>query len=110
MKFEHTPFFGFFRDQGRLYSTYRELEEIFGKPYFGPGKEANPPTDRALSRVSCQWRVRFEDGTIAIISDDRQKYTDMGFYNWFIRGDSARAAILVTEVVKNHRKHKINTQ
>lgn len=109
MKFTNTPFFGYFIDQGKIYSTYHELKEIFGKPYYGPGKEADPPLDRALGRSSCQWRLKFEDGTIAIISDDRQKETNLGYYNWFIRGDSARAAVLVNEVVQNHRKNKINS-
>jgi hypothetical protein len=110
MNFKPTPFIGFFTNQGKIYSTYKELTDIFGKPYFGPGREANPPIDRSLSRVSCQWRVKFEDGTVAIIHDDRQKETNMGFYQWFISGDTGRAFILVKEVVETHRKNKVNTQ
>jgi hypothetical protein len=109
MNFKPTPFIGFFIQQGRLYSTYAELKEIFGRPYFGPGREANPAIDRSLNRVSCQWRIKFEDNTIAIIHDDRQKDTNLGFYQWFISGDSGRAAILVKETVESHRKNKVNT-
>jgi hypothetical protein len=37
MNFKTTPFIGFFTQQGRLYSTYSELKEIFGAPYTQSG-------------------------------------------------------------------------
>lgn len=108
MKFIKTPFIVEFTEQGQLHISYRELEKIFGRPYFGPGEESNPPIDRALARVTCQWRVRYEDGTVALIYDDRQKTTNYAPYYWRVGGFTGRSLELVQETIKEYRELQKN--
>ena len=109
MKFTKISFTTRFTEQGQIYTTYRALEKIFGRPYFGPGEEANPPTDGMLARVTCQWRLRYEDGTASIIYDDRQKTTNYAPYYWRVGGFSGRSFELVQQTIKEYneqQKHK----
>lgn len=104
MKFEPFKFSHPYVEQGKIYTTYRELEKIFGKPQYGPGKEELHPYDTRVFRATCVWRMMFEDGTWACIYDDRQKETNYGWYNWFVGGVTGTAYLRVKEAIEQHRK------
>lgn len=108
MKFTKTPFVTRFTEQGQIYTTYRDLEKMFGWPYFGPGEESNPAIDRSLDRVTCQWRIRYEDGTVAVIYDDRQKTTNYAPYYWRVGGFTGRSFELVQQTIKEYREQQTN--
>jgi hypothetical protein len=95
-----------FLEQGRFYTTYRELFEIFGKPTYGPGEEETAPHDVRMARATCMWFVKFDDATYAVIYDNRQKETNYGWYNWFIGGMSGTAFKLTKEIIEKHRENK----
>ena len=108
MKFTKTPFVTKFTEQGQIYATYRDLEKMFGFPYFGPGKESNPPIDSTLDKVTCQWRIRYEDGTVAVIYDDRQKTTNYAPYYWRVGGFTGRSLELVQHTIKEYKERQTN--
>jgi hypothetical protein len=108
MKFTKTPFTTRFTEQGQIYTTYRTLEKIFCRPYFGPGGEAEPNIDGLLARVTCQWRLRYEDGTVAVVYDDRQKTTNYAPYYWRVGGFTGRSLELVQNTIKEHAEQQTN--
>jgi hypothetical protein len=110
MKFTKTYFAPTFLKQSEVYITYEELEEIFGKPFHGPGKDDTAPSDLSLTKTTCQWRIKFEDGTVALIYDNRQQYTPRGMYNWWIGGMTGSSVQRVLEVIKQHREQVKNKQ
>jgi len=108
MKFKKTFFVPSFTDQGKIYTRYHELENIFGKPFYGPGLEQkNAPSDPSFYRATCQWRIQFEDGTVALIYDNRQSQTPMGMYQWFVGGLTARSYELVNQTLQEYQKNKL---
>ena len=78
---------------GAVETTYDKLVKIFGKPTCG--------TRSACGKVSKEWVLAFEDGTIATIYDWKEKQTPKGMYEWHIGGFNEKAHDYVNEVVKN---------
>jgi hypothetical protein len=91
--------------QGEIVATYAELCQIFGQPDYGP--------DADMDKTTCEWTLKFEDGTIATLYDWKTRYTPRGDYSWHIGGDSGwatgdrgagqRAVQLITDTITNHR-------
>lgn len=71
---------------GYCEAKYAEIEEVLGEPSFGPD---DPSGD---GKVTCQWILQFEDGTIATLYDYKHGCTPFGLYRWHIGGIS-RAAV-----------------
>jgi hypothetical protein len=82
--------------KGEFPITYAELVEIFGPPDSGPN-------DRDMDKVTCEWRLQFEDGTVASIYDYKVGYTPMGEYEWHIGGHDALAYTHVVDTIMLHR-------
>lgn len=82
--------------QGEFAITYAELCEIFGPPDIGPN-------DRDMDKVTCEWKLKFEDGTIASIYDYKVGYTPTCEYEWHIGGHSADAYNRVADTIVFHR-------
>ena len=76
---------------GYVTASYSELVEKFGEPDFGPNAGGD--------KVTCEWALEFEDGTVAIIYDWKQYETPMGAYRWHIGGNSFDAVDRVLETV-----------
>jgi hypothetical protein len=81
--------------KGEIHSTLGELVDIFGPPDSG--------IDADLDKVTCEWRLRFEDGTVATIYDWKTNRTPRGEYGWHIGGYDERALELVEATVTLHR-------
>jgi hypothetical protein len=82
--------------RGEIATTYGELVEIFGPPHSGPNAD--------LDKVTCEWRLKFEDGTVATIYDWKTGYTPRGVYDWHIGGyPDTRVVELVEETIELHR-------
>jgi hypothetical protein len=47
--------------QGYMEATRREIEAVFGKPFY--------ETDDTFDKVTTEWVIQFEDGTIATVYD-----------------------------------------
>jgi len=85
--------------QGYVQSTFDEIVEIFGKPNYGP-------QDYSFEKVTCEWVVQFEDGTIATIYDWKMCETPYGKYYWHIGGFNHRAIELIEKTVEMYRAVK----
>ena len=82
--------------KGEFLITYAELVEIFGQPNHGPNTAD-------LDKVTCEWELQFEDGTIATIYDWKEFRTPMGEYEWHIGGHSMTAVDRVVDCITMHR-------
>lgn len=79
--------------QGYVFTTYAQLEAILGKPTDGPDVNLD-------DKVTCQWILEFEDGTVATIYDWKTySGTPRRGYEWHVGGKSARAVRLVEEML-----------
>lgn len=68
--------------KGDFYAYYHEILEVFGEPDHGPnGKNGD-------GKITCEWALEFEDGTVATIYDWKEPETPMGMYSWHIGGKS----------------------
>lgn len=75
--------------QGYIRADYDQLVKVFGKPVIGP--------DADEDKITCEWQLEYEDGTVATIYDYKLRSTPYHMYEWHIGGYN-------TEVV--HRVHK----
>jgi hypothetical protein len=66
--------------QGKIKTTYDVLVKVFGEPEYGP--------DEDYDKITCEWNIEFDDGTIATIYDWKTKSTPRGEYTWHIGGRS----------------------
>ena len=76
--------------QGVIRTTYDTLEKTFGEPRGGDGE-----------KVTCEWRIEFDDGTVATIYDWKQQRTPYGEYEWHIGGHDESAVAAVYEAVED---------
>lgn len=72
--------------KGYVRTTYSNLVAQFGEPTYRNG-----------DKVTCEWTLKFEDGTIATIYDYRECETPLDEYNWNIGGYTYEAVMRVTE-------------
>jgi len=66
--------------QGYVTAYYHELVEVFGEPDLTNG-----------DKVTAEWCLEFEDGTVATIYDWKEYETPMGSYRWHIGGKDGMA-------------------
>lgn len=85
--------------QGYVESTFDEIIEIFGSPKHGPDAFY-------LDKVTCEWVLEFEDGTIATIYDWKMCETPYNKYYWHIGGFDQKSVDLIQEIVAIHRLKK----
>lgn len=78
--------------QGHLAAYYHELLEVFGEPDVGPNQ-------KLFDKVTCEWDLEFEDGTVATIYDWKEPETPMGRYLWHIGGKSSESVDRVLEAM-----------
>lgn len=67
--------------KGVMRAYYHEIVAVFGEPDHGPN-------GRDLDKVTCEWDLEFEDGTVATIYDWKEPETPFGLYEWHIGGKS----------------------
>jgi len=79
---------------GVVVTTYAELVKTFGEPIVYGEFDSD-------GKVSVEWVIAFEDGTIASIYDWKQYElgTPMGEYDWHIGGKDDTAVQLVKDVL-----------
>jgi hypothetical protein len=75
--------------QGYIRAYYHQLVEVFGEPDHGPN--AN------MDKVTAEWCLEFEDGTVATIYDWKEYETPMGLHRWHIGGKDYNAVDRVTD-------------
>lgn len=79
--------------QGYVTTTYENLVACFGDPTDGPNSDID-------GKVTCEWIIEFEDGTITTVYDWKTySGTPMGRYQWHIGGVNRRAEKLIQEAL-----------
>ena len=79
--------------QGYVVTTFAKLVKAFGAPTYGPDEASGD------GKVSCEWCLTFEDGTVATIYDYKEDSTPMDEYSWHIGGTSIEAVNRVLECI-----------
>jgi len=92
MKFTNDANSNFTSFRGSVFTTYDKLVQVFGNPDFGPD-------DTDADKVTCEWKLQFEDGTVATIYDWKTGSTPFYEYEWHIGGKSAEAVDRVLDVL-----------
>jgi len=96
---------------GYVTTTYAVLEAAFGTPVSGPRWVLRRGT--RPDKTSCEWIVRFKDGTVATIYDyGYPKRTTKDRYAWHIGGknpdaclDAVRAALPSDIIIEDYNAH-----
>lgn len=65
--------------QGYVRTSYDRLVSLLGEP------------DRGSGKITAEWIVEFEDGTVATIYDWKEYSTPLGSYDWHIGGHDQKA-------------------
>ena len=81
--------------KGEVLTTFSELCEVFGQPDQGPNAD--------MDKVTCEWALKFADGTIATIYDWKTGSTPFGQYEWHIGGHDYTAVERVLFEIEMHR-------
>ena len=72
---------------GYVETNYDRLVAVFGEPtYLGRG-----------DKVTAEWVLEFDDGTVATVYDWKEDETPMGQYEWHIGGHRRSAVDRVQE-------------
>lgn len=77
-------------------TTYDRIVEVFGDPTIGPDADGD--------KTTCEWHIKFADGTIATIYDWKLRDTNYGDYGWHIGGHRREALWKVQELLLAHRR------
>ena len=86
--------------QGYIKTTYEKLVESFGDPDYIMSDFLDD--ECAVGKVTCEWRLKFADGTVASIYDNidyKEKSTPLEEYNWHIGGFNKYAVKRVEETL-----------
>jgi len=89
--------------KGYIVTTYQELCEVFGPPDDGPN-------DLDADKVTCCWRLKFADGTVASIYDWKTGSTPFGEYDWHIGGHNIKAVNRVKTAMRSVRVASISIE
>lgn len=94
MKFTKSADVNMTHFQGEVRTTYANLVEIFGEPDLGPDGDPN-------EKVTCEWCLEFEDGTVATIYDWKEYGpTPRAAYDWHIGGHDRLAVVRVLDAMQ----------
>jgi hypothetical protein len=77
--------------QGYVETTFAELVACFG------------PSEGSGDKVTQNWALEFEDGTVATIYDWKTNMTIHGPYHWHIGGHSNLAVGQVRQALMDHQ-------
>lgn len=80
--------------QGYVHTTYAHLLHVLGKP-----------TCRDGDKTTCEWDIKFDDGTIATIYDWKTDSTPTGPYDWHVGGSEPRSVFLVGLILKAETRY-----
>ena len=89
--------------KGYIVTNYQELCEVFGPPDDGPN-------DLDADKVTCCWRLKFADGTVASIYDWKTGSTPFGEYDWHIGGHNIKAVNRVKTAMRSVRVDSISIE
>jgi hypothetical protein len=69
--------------KGYIETTYRDLQSVFGDPYYGPDADGD--------KTTCEWVITFKDGKVVTIYDYKAgEVTPTDLYDWHIGGNSPK--------------------
>jgi len=70
--------------KGYIETTYEQLESVLGEPVYGPN-------DTDADKITCEWVITFQDGTVATVYDWKVGETPMDLYSWHIGGNNNKS-------------------
>ena len=70
--------------KGYIETTYEQLESVLGEPVYGPN-------DTDGDKITCEWIITFQDGTVATVYDWKVGETPMDLYSWHIGGNNNKS-------------------
>ena len=70
--------------KGYIETTYEQLESVLGEPVYGPN-------DTDGDKITCEWVITFQDGTVATVYDWKVGETPMDLYSWHIGGNNNKS-------------------
>lgn len=79
--------------QGYVRTDYDKLVKVFGKPDY----EVDFGDPNLDGKVTCEWALKFSDGTIATIYNYKTGFTPMEEYDWHVGGFNKYAVKRVQE-------------
>ena len=79
--------------KGYIETTYEQLESVFGEPMYGPN-------DTDGDKITCEWLITFQDGTVATIYDWKVDETPFDLYSWHIGGNNNKAKDYVSTLMR----------
>ena len=71
---------------GYVETTFNELVKTFGEPHYGESDDG---------KITAEWGLEFDDGTIATIYDWKEEGTPLDKYHWHIGGRTDYAVVFV---------------
>jgi len=78
--------------RGVIKASFDDLQRVFGEPDIGPNQ-------KLFDKVTCEWDLEFEDGTVATIYDWKEPETPFHEYDWHIGGKSFDAVERIYEAM-----------
>ena len=70
--------------KGYIETTYEQLEGVLGEPVYGPNESD-------ADKITCEWVITFQDGTVATVYDWKVGETPMDLYSWHIGGNNNKS-------------------
>lgn len=75
--------------QGYVRTDFDTLVKVFGKPDY--------QSEFSGEKVTCEWTLKFSDGTVATIYDYKTDVTPISDYDWHVGGFNKYAVKRVQE-------------
>jgi len=76
---------------GLVWTTYDHISSVLGFP---------TRKDDGDDKVTCEWDIEFEDGSVATIYDWKTDRTPKGLYDWHIGGHEKEIVAKVENLLK----------
>lgn len=72
--------------RGYVTATYQQLVDVLGDPQHGPNCYDH-------DKITCEWVLKLEDGTIVTIYDYKCNETPTCEYQWHVGGHPSKGAV-----------------
>ena len=77
--------------QGYIRTTYDQLKSVLGDPVYEDGDD----------KVTCEWIIKFSDGTVATVYDWKESSTPKGEYEWHIGGHNQKSVAAILKIFQS---------
>ena len=86
--------------KGSVVTNFDLLVECFGMPQIGPCLEEDLDARREdYEKITCEWMLKFSDGSVATIYDYKMKDTPEEDYEWHIGGEDYDCVQIIQTII-----------